>query len=101
MPSFRKKYKSLKVKTKKSADRLIKKGGEKMQNKELSERQEMALFENNLAQAFLANGKIESLAMYLKVSDKKLRSGMTAEEIDAVKSRADEAYKDWVSLVDK
>lgn len=76
-------------------------GKVEMHNKELSERQEMALFENNLAQAFLKNGKTESLAMYLKVSDKRLKSGMTADEIDAVKNRADEAYRNWVSLLDK
>ena len=65
-----------------------------MQNRELQERQELALFENSLAQEFLERGKPEKLAKYLKMSDKRLRSGMTAEEIDAVKKRAKEAYED-------
>ncbi|MCL2224132.1 MAG: hypothetical protein FWB96_04085 [Defluviitaleaceae bacterium] len=66
-----------------------------MQNRELQERQELALFENSLAQEFLAKGQHEKLSRYLKMTDKRLRSGMTAEEIDAVKKRAKEAYEDW------
>ena len=65
-----------------------------MQNRELQERQEMALFETNVALAYLEKGKPEKLVRYLKMCDKRLSNGMTADEIDAVKKRAKEAYED-------
>jgi len=66
-----------------------------MQNRELQERQEMALFENDLALEFLERGKPDKLKNYLKMNNRRLRNGMTAEEIDAVKTRAREAYEEW------
>jgi len=64
-----------------------------MQTKELQERQEQALFDNRLAQEFLAKGKSQELAKILQANEFRLCSGMTAEEIDAVIKRASEACK--------
>jgi len=64
-----------------------------MQGKELQERQEQALFDNRLAQELLKNDKPKELASYLGLAELRLQSGMTAEEIDAVSKRAEEAYK--------
>jgi len=64
-----------------------------MQTKELQERQEQALFDNELSLRYLSNGKTKDLAKYLKMQALRLRSGMTAEEIDAVIKRAAEAFE--------
>ncbi|MCL2357452.1 MAG: hypothetical protein FWC70_09935 [Defluviitaleaceae bacterium] len=63
-----------------------------MQNREFQKVAEDALFDNRLAQEFLENGKAAELADYLSGSELRLRSGMTAEEIDAVETRAKQAY---------
>ena len=55
-----------------------------MQNRELQERQEQALFDNRLSQVFLENGKPLELARLLQANEFRLSSGMSAEEIDAV-----------------
>lgn len=54
---------------------------------------EDALFENRLAQEFLNNGKAKELSVYLSGSEMKLHSGMTAEEINAITTRAKQAYE--------
>ena len=64
-----------------------------MQNREFQKVAEDALFDNQLAQEFLKNGKASKLAEYLRGNEMRLHSGMTAEEIDAVKKRAADAYK--------
>ena len=64
-----------------------------MQSRELQERQEQALFDNRLAQEFLAKGKAQELMKILEANEFRLSSGMTAEEIDAVTKRAEEAYR--------
>ncbi|MCL2356742.1 MAG: hypothetical protein FWC70_06245 [Defluviitaleaceae bacterium] len=64
-----------------------------MQNREMQKMQEEALFENRLAQELLRKGKTQKLASVLEMNEMKLHSGMTAEEIDAVKKRAENAFK--------
>jgi hypothetical protein len=60
--------------------------------REMKKQQEEVLFENVLAQEFLANNKAQELASHLGMTELRLQSGMTAEEIDAVTKRAKEAY---------
>lgn len=62
-------------------------------NRELQKHQQEALFDNNLAQLYLSNNKAQKLAAYLNMQELRLQSGMTAEEIDAVKKRAELAYE--------
>jgi hypothetical protein len=62
-----------------------------MQTRELQERQEQALFDNRIAQAFMAKGKAQEFVRFLEASELRLCSGMSAEEIDAVIKRANEA----------
>ncbi|MCL2223938.1 MAG: hypothetical protein FWB96_03095 [Defluviitaleaceae bacterium] len=54
---------------------------------------EESYFDNRLSQIYLENGKPDELGYYLKTTSYKMMSGMTADEIDAVNKRAEEAYK--------
>jgi hypothetical protein len=78
-----------------NSKKITKKGVLKMQGKELTERLESAMFENNMAQGLLETGQYESLKMYLKTRELSMQSGMTAEEIGLVKTRVQEALKTW------
>jgi len=49
------------------------------------------LFDNYLAEEFLKDGKHSALLMHMGLNAMRLQSGMTAEEVDAVKKRAKEA----------
>ena len=57
-------------------------------DREMRKYQEEMLYENLLAQEALAANKIDEYKKYLRISNAKTRSGMTAEEIDAVHKRA-------------
>ena len=64
--------------------------------REIKEKQEDRLFENEFSQGMLRANKISEYKRYLQVTNAKTKSGMTAEEIDAVRKRAEEsvnAYK--------
>jgi len=61
--------------------------------REMQKQQEEALFDNRFAQELLKHGKPQELASHLGHAELRLQSGMTAEEIDAVTKRAEEAYK--------
>jgi len=58
-------------------------------DREMRKFQEEILFENFLAQAVLKEEKIDQYKKYLKITNERARSGMTAEEIDAVQKRAE------------
>jgi len=64
-----------------------------MQTNAVQKFMEEALFDNRLAQEFLAIGKTQELTRYLEANELRLCSGMTAEQIDAVTKRASEACK--------
>jgi len=63
--------------------------------REMREKQEERLYENFFAQEMLAANKHNDYKQYLKVSSQRVKSGMTAEEIDAVKQRAIESAKEY------
>jgi hypothetical protein len=60
-------------------------------DREMRKHQEEMLFENFLAQEMLAANKTDQYKKYLKLANNKAKSGMTAEEIDAVHQRAKES----------
>jgi len=60
--------------------------------REIKKQQEESLFDNRLAREFLLSGKIADLQYFLEMSGLRLKSGMTAEEIEAVEKRVKEAY---------
>jgi len=64
-----------------------------MQNREMQKVQEEQLFDNILSREFLENGKTEALNSHLEMTSLRLKSGMTADEIEAVTARAKEAYR--------
>ena len=63
-------------------------------DREKKEHQEQMLFENFLAQAVLAKQGTDVYQRYLRISSQRFKSGMSAEEIEAVQKRAEEASKD-------
>ena len=65
-----------------------------MYEREMRTVQESAYYENLYAQEMLKAGKTDEYMAYLKATQHKLKSGMTAEEIDAVQKRAEEAAKE-------
>ena len=64
-----------------------------MYDREKREMQENAYYENRYAEEMLAAGKIDEYRHYLRIMNQKLKSGMTASEIEAVQKRAEEAAK--------
>ena len=64
-----------------------------MMNREMQKYQEEMLLENYFAQEMLKAKKYDEYLKYIEVSNVRLKSGMTAEEIDAVMKRAEEAAK--------
>jgi hypothetical protein len=60
--------------------------------REMQKQQEEALFDNQLSLQYLSKGKPQDLETYLKMQTLRLQSGMTAEEIDAVTKRAEQAF---------
>ena len=65
-----------------------------MTDREKKEHQEQMLFENFLAQEVLSKKSPEVYQRYLRISSQRFKSGMSAEEIEAVQKRAEEASKD-------
>ena len=63
--------------------------------REMKEKQEERLYENYFAQEMLKANKYNGYQQYLKVSSNRVKSGMSAEEIDAVKQRAVESAKEY------
>jgi len=61
--------------------------------RELQKQQEESLFDNVYAQQYVRAGKTKKLQAHLGAQEKRLQSGMTAEEIEAVTKRAKEAFK--------
>ena len=61
--------------------------------REIKKQQEESLFDNILSREFYKNGKTDALGSHLEMTNLRLRSGMNADEIDAVTKRAQEAYK--------
>jgi len=66
-------------------------GAEMATERDKREAQELAYYENQYAQEMLDAGKLEEYRNYLRTSQHRLKCGMTADEIDAVKERAKEA----------
>jgi len=64
-----------------------------MYDREKREVMENAYYENRYAEEMIAAGKIDEYRHYLKIMSQKLKSGMTAAEIEAVQKRAEEASK--------
>ena len=60
--------------------------------REMKEKQEEQYFDNCLSQEYLKNGKAAELSKYLEMASFRLKSGMSADEIDAVHERARQAY---------
>lgn len=63
--------------------------------REMRKHQEESLYENLFAQEMLKDNKIDSYRQYLAVTNEKAKCGMTAEEIEAVTKRAQEAAKKY------
>jgi hypothetical protein len=59
--------------------------------REIKTNQEDRLFDNFLSQKLLKEGKTDKLSSYLSMMGEKAQSGMTAEEIDAVRERVNRA----------
>ena len=57
--------------------------------------QEEKLFDILWTIKLLENGKLPKPEVHLKMLSKKAMSGMTAEEIDAIKERVASAYADY------
>jgi hypothetical protein len=55
--------------------------------------QETLLYENYFAQEMLNAGKLEEYCKYLKAMSERGKNGMTADEIEAVQKRAQNAAK--------
>jgi len=64
-----------------------------MYEREKREMLESAYYENRYAAEMLGAGKIDEYMHYLKIMNQKLKSGMTAVEIEAVQKRAEEAAR--------
>ena len=62
-------------------------------SREVQKQQEELFYDNQLTLQYLTNGKTEKLMIYLGMQAKRLQNGMTADEIDAVKKRAEEAFE--------
>jgi len=65
-----------------------------MTDREKKEHQEAMLFENQLALEVLNAQKSEEYKRYLRLNSQRYKSGMSAEEIEAVQLRAVEAAKE-------
>lgn len=63
--------------------------------REMRKHQEESLYENIFAQEMLKANKLNDYLQYLAVTNEKAKSGMTAEEIDAVTKRAQESAKNY------
>jgi len=63
--------------------------------REMRKHQEESLYENIFAQEMLKANKLNDYLQYLAVTNEKAKSGMTAEEIDAVTKRALESAKNY------
>ena len=75
---------------------LARQGGEEMASeREMRKYQEESLYENIFAQEMLKANKLNGYRQYLAVTNEKAKSGMTAEEIDAVAKRAQESAKNY------
>jgi len=61
-------------------------------SRELQKQQEEVFYDNQLALQYLQEGKYDELIIYLGMQAKRLQNGMTADEIDAVRKRAQEAF---------
>ena len=64
-----------------------------MCDREKREILENTLYENLFAEKMLKAGKVDEYLHYLKLMQPKCKNGMTSDEIDAVKQRAEEAAK--------
>ena len=62
-----------------------------MNDREKREAQENSLYETHLAKTVLEAGKTDALAMYLAMTFERGKNGMTEDEVDAVKKRAETA----------
>jgi len=60
-------------------------------DREMRKFQEDMLFENFLAQEVMQANKDEQYKRYLRINSERFKSGMTAEEIEAVQKRAQTA----------
>ena len=59
--------------------------------REKREAQELALYENFFAQEMIKKGKMEQYKTYLIAMNERGKNGMTADEIEAVQKRAQNA----------
>ena len=74
---------------------MQRKKGVDMMNREMQKHQEELFFENHFAQEMLKSKKYDEYLQYLKVTSERTKSGMTAEEIDAVIKRAQASAKNY------
>jgi len=65
-------------------------------NREMQKYQEDTLFEIHFAQELIAAKKLDEYIRYLEFAKEKAKSGMTAEEVDAVIKRAQDSAKKFV-----
>ena len=59
--------------------------------REKREAQELALYENYFAQEMIKKGKMDKYQVYLIAMNERGKNGMTADEIEAVQKRAQNA----------
>jgi hypothetical protein len=64
-----------------------------MMNREMQKYQEETLFEIHFAEEMLSAKKHDDYMRYLEFAKEKAKSGMTAEEIEAVIKRAQDSAK--------
>ncbi|MCL2363573.1 MAG: hypothetical protein FWC71_02790 [Defluviitaleaceae bacterium] len=56
-------------------------------DRELRAHKEEKYFDLMMARRLIKNGKVDEAVKYLEIAEDRTQSGMTAEEIDAVKER--------------
>jgi len=66
-----------------------------MTDREMKKHQEEMLYENYFAQEMLSANKLEGYKQYLAVTNRKAKSGMNADEIEAVQKRAQESAMEY------
>ena len=71
-----------------------------MNDREKREAQENVLYDTHLASEILKAGRTKELAVHLAMAFERGKNGMSEDEVDAVKKRAETAAKMMTSITD-
>ena len=69
-----------------------------MTERKVRKEQENDLYENYFAQEMLNSGRTEQYKKYLAIMNEKCKNGMSPDEIEAVKQRAETAAKAFQNM---